>query len=77
MQNSKSISTPMTSNVLLDKDEQGVEIDITNYRGIIGSLLYLTTSWPDIMFSRFHASPSESHFKIVKQILRYLNGTSH
>lgn len=82
MQNSKSISTLMASNVLIDKDEIGVEIDITKYRGIIGFLLYLTTNMPYIMFSvcmcsRFQASPKESHFKIVKGILRYLNGTSH
>lgn len=40
MQNSKSISTPMTSNVLIDKDESGIEINITKYRGIIESILY-------------------------------------
>lgn len=67
---------------LLNKYEQGVKMDITKYRGIIGSLLHLTTSRPDIMLSicmcaQFQASPRESHFKIVERILRYHNGTSH
>lgn len=82
MQNSKRISTSMASNVLRDKDEKGIEIDITKYRGIIRHLLYLTMSMPYITFSvcmcaRFQALPMESHFKIIKIILRYINGTSH
>lgn len=72
MQNSKSISTPMTSNVMIDKDENDLEIDIIKYRGIIGSLFYLTASRPNIMFNvcmcvRFSVLPRESHFKIVKK----------
>lgn len=51
MQKSKSISTLMASNVLIDKDANCVEIKITKYRGIIGSLLYLTASRPYNMFS--------------------------
>nr|XP_016491599.1 PREDICTED: uncharacterized mitochondrial protein AtMg00810-like [Nicotiana tabacum] len=50
------------------------------YRGIIGSLLYLTTSRPDNIFSvglcaRFQSNPKESHLKAAKRILRYLKGT--
>ncbi|XP_075074487.1 secreted RxLR effector protein 161-like [Nicotiana tabacum] len=50
------------------------------YRGIIGSLLYLTISRPDIVFSvgicaRFQSNPKESHLKATKRILRYLKGT--
>ncbi|XP_070040515.1 secreted RxLR effector protein 161-like [Nicotiana tomentosiformis] len=50
------------------------------YRGIIGSLLYLTASRPDIVFSvglcaRFQSNPKESHPKAAKRILRYLKGT--
>lgn len=72
----------MTSNLLIYKDEQGVEININKYRGIIESLLYLSASRSYIMFSvcmyaRFHMSPWEFHFEIVKLILRYLDGTSH
>lgn len=56
-------------------------MDITRYRGIIGSLLYLTVSRSYIMFSmymcaKYQASPRGSHFKTVRIILRYLNGTS-
>ncbi|XP_050886422.1 uncharacterized mitochondrial protein AtMg00810-like [Lathyrus oleraceus] len=82
MKDLSSNSTPMASNVLIDKDEKGVDFDITMYRGIIGSLLYLITSRPNIMFSeymcaRYQASPKESHFKIVKRVFRYLYGTFH
>ncbi|XP_070034172.1 secreted RxLR effector protein 161-like [Nicotiana tomentosiformis] len=50
------------------------------YRGIIGSLLYLIASRPDIMFSvglctRFQSNPKESHLKAAKRILRFLKGT--
>lgn len=71
----------MAPNVLVDKDENILEIDITIYRGIIGSLLYLTASRNNIIFSvcmcaRYQVPPRESHFKTVKRILMYLNGTS-
>ncbi|XP_070037043.1 uncharacterized mitochondrial protein AtMg00810-like [Nicotiana tomentosiformis] len=64
-----------------DKDEEGKPVDESKYRGIISSLLYLTASHPDIMFSvcrcaRFHAAPKESHLTVVKQIIRYLIGTT-
>nr|XP_009792305.1 PREDICTED: uncharacterized protein LOC104239375 [Nicotiana sylvestris] len=51
MSNAKSIGTPMSPSTNLDKDEQGIPVDETKYRGMIGSLLYLTASRPDIMFS--------------------------
>lgn len=80
MKDSRRISTPTTSNVMIDKYENVVDIDITMYRCIIISLLFLTTSKPNIMFSvcvraRYLTSLKESRFKIVKRILRYLNGT--
>ena len=55
-------------------------MDVKKYRGMIGSLLYLTASRPDIMFSvficaRFQSCPKESHLVVVKWILRYLLGT--
>ena len=64
----------------LDKDEKGKKVDQKLYRGIIGSLLYLTASRPDIMFSvctcaRFQFKPKESHLAATKRILRYLTGT--
>jgi len=82
MQDCKSISTPMASALSIEKDESGIEVDGKKYQGMIGSLLYLTTSRPDIMFSvcisaRYQASHKESYLKIVKLIFRYLSGTTN
>ncbi|PKA49890.1 Retrovirus-related Pol polyprotein from transposon TNT 1-94 [Apostasia shenzhenica] len=80
MDKSKQIGTPMSSSTKLDKDEKGKTVDEKLYRGMIGSLLYLTASRPDIVFSvcmcaRFQSSPKESHLTAVKRIFRYLVGT--
>ena len=77
----KPQTTPMSSSGGLDKDEDGVAVDQKEYRGMIGSLLYLTATRPDILFAtglcaRFQASPRESHLKVVKRIFRYLTYTS-
>ncbi|XP_070034317.1 secreted RxLR effector protein 161-like [Nicotiana tomentosiformis] len=61
-------------------DERGSPVNQTMYRGIIGSLLYLTASRPYIVFSvglraRFQSNPKESYLKAAKRILRYLKGT--
>ncbi|RVW28142.1 hypothetical protein CK203_108598 [Vitis vinifera] len=50
MEETKTMKTPMSSSIKLDKDEKGKCIDSTMYRGMIGSLLYLTASRPDIMY---------------------------
>ncbi|XP_019161877.1 PREDICTED: uncharacterized protein LOC109158422 [Ipomoea nil] len=60
-------------------DNEGKEVDQTKYRGIIGSLLYLAASRPDISFAigvcaRFQSCPKESHLSAAKKILRYLKG---
>ena len=78
----KSIDTPMSNTCYLDKDENGKSVDMTVYRGMIGSLLYLTASRPDIMFSvcmcaRYQANPKESHLTAIKRIFRYLVGTKN
>ncbi|KAH9754083.1 hypothetical protein KPL71_015319 [Citrus sinensis] len=78
--NGTTKSTPMSTTIKLDKDEKGKEVDIKTYRGMIGSLLYLTASRPDIMFSvclcaRFQSCPKESHMLAVKRIFRYLIGS--
>jgi len=80
MDKCKEASTPISTSCYLDLDEKGVSVDQTKYRGLIGSLLYLTASHPDIMFSvcmcaRFQSNPKESHFKGGKRILKYLKGT--
>jgi len=65
MENCKEASTPIATGCYLDADETGVDVDQTKFRQLIGSLLYLTASRPDIMFSvclcvRFQAKPKES-----------------
>jgi len=79
MENCKEISTSMTTNCYLDSDEKEISVDQTRYRGLIGSLLYLTASRPNIMFSvclcaRFQSNPKESHFTTAKRILKYVEG---
>ena len=76
----KKISTPIATSTKLDADEIGKVVDQKTYRGMIGSLLYLTASRPDIQFSvclcaRFQANPKESHLIAVKRIFRYLSET--
>ena len=80
MDQAKEIGTSMSPATKLNKDESGNDVDQRLYRGMIGSLLYLTASRPDIMFSvclcaRYQAAPKESHLIAVKRILRYLKGT--
>ncbi|KAK8985024.1 hypothetical protein V6N11_082643 [Hibiscus sabdariffa] len=80
LENVKPQATPMSSSSKLDKDEGGKCVDSKLYRSMIGSLLYLTASRPDIMFSvclcaRFQANRKESHLKAVKRIFRYLKDT--
>ncbi|KAJ9551930.1 hypothetical protein OSB04_015975 [Centaurea solstitialis] len=74
------MKTPMAPPLSLDKDSKGKPVDVTLYRGMIGSLLYLTASRPDIMYStclcaRYQAEPKESHLTAVKRIFIYLKGT--
>jgi len=69
--------TPMSCTDPLDADEDGEAVDQKEYRSLIGSLLYLTTTRPDIQYAvclcaRFQASPRCSHQTAVKRILRYL-----
>ncbi|XP_070029586.1 secreted RxLR effector protein 161-like [Nicotiana sylvestris] len=80
MESSKIIDTPIATSTRLDMDEPGSPVNKTMYRGIIGSILYLTASIPDIVFSvglcaRFQSNPKESYLKVAKRILRYLKGT--
>jgi hypothetical protein len=77
MADSKPIKTPMALNGYLDLNEEGKSVDQKVFRSMIGSLLYLCASRPDIMLSvcmcaRFQANPKESHLMAVKRIFRYL-----
>ena len=82
MENAKPMGTPMHPNSKLDKGETEKDVDETRYRGMIGSLMYLTSSRPDIvqsvgLCSRFQSKPKESHLSAVKMIIRYVHGTSN
>jgi uncharacterized protein YjfI (DUF2170 family) len=77
MVDAKPIKTPMALNGHLDLDEEGKSVDQKVYHSMIGSLLYLSASRPDIMLSvclraRFQANPKEYHLIAIKRILRYL-----
>ncbi|KAI3771634.1 hypothetical protein L6452_02800 [Arctium lappa] len=77
-----AMKTPMAPPLTLNKDPSGKPVNVTAYRGMIGSLLYLTASRPDIMYStclcaRYQSEPKESHLIAVKRIFRYLKGTSN
>ncbi|GJZ90573.1 putative ribonuclease H-like domain-containing protein, partial [Tanacetum coccineum] len=75
----KTASTPMETNKALLKDEEATDVDVHLYRSMIGSLMYLTASRPDIMFAvcayaRFQVTPKTSHLHAMKRIFRYLKG---
>ncbi|GJV10467.1 uncharacterized mitochondrial protein-like protein [Tanacetum coccineum] len=75
----KTASTPIETNKALVKDEEAEAVDVHLYRSMIGSLMYLTASRPDIMFAvcacaRFQVTPKTSHIHAVKRIFRYLKG---
>ncbi|GJW65403.1 putative ribonuclease H-like domain-containing protein [Tanacetum coccineum] len=75
----KTASTPMETSKPLIKDENSKYVDVHLYRSMIGSLMYLTSSRPDIMFAvcacaRFQVTPKVSHLYAVKRIFRYLKG---
>ncbi|GJT08271.1 retrovirus-related pol polyprotein from transposon TNT 1-94 [Tanacetum coccineum] len=75
----RTASTPMDTEKPLLKDSDGDDVDVHLYRSMIGSLMYLTSSRPDIMFAvcacaRFQVTPKVSHSHAVKRIFRYLKG---
>ncbi|GKC74011.1 retrovirus-related pol polyprotein from transposon TNT 1-94, partial [Tanacetum coccineum] len=78
--NGSSVKTSMVPPNNLGPDLNGKSVNETQFRGMIGSLMYLTASRPDIQFStclsaRYQANPKESHLIAVKRIFRYLKGT--
>ncbi|GJV21237.1 retrovirus-related pol polyprotein from transposon TNT 1-94 [Tanacetum coccineum] len=73
---SDSVDTPMVEKSKLDEDLQGKPVDVILYRGMIGSLVYLTSSRPDLIYAvclcaRYQAKPTEKHLNAVKLIFRY------
>ena len=82
MDKCSSSKLPMSPTNKPFADPTGEPFDQWTYRGLIGSLLYLTASRLDItlatgLCARFQASPKVSHYEAVKKILRYIKGTSH
>nr|GEZ13990.1 retrovirus-related Pol polyprotein from transposon TNT 1-94 [Tanacetum cinerariifolium] len=80
MESCDPVGTPMEIKDKLDLDQNGTLVDATKYRSMIGALMYLTSSKPDIVRStclctRYQAKPTEKHLKEVKRIFRYLRGT--
>ena len=80
LEDCKEMNTPMLCT--LSKEDQGSKVDQKLYRGMIGSLLYLTASKPYILFSvclcaRFQSNPRETHLTVVKRIFRYLKATTN
>lgn len=81
MEEWKPVSTPMIIGCKLSKDDTSPEVDQKLYRSMIGSLLYVTASRPDVLHpvglvGRFQAAPRENHLHAVKRIFRYLKGTT-
>nr|GEV27275.1 retrovirus-related Pol polyprotein from transposon TNT 1-94 [Tanacetum cinerariifolium] len=76
------VETPMVEKSKLDEDREGKAVDPSHYRGMIGTLLYLTASRPDLQFAicmcaRYQARPTEKHVHAVKRIFQYLRRTVH
>ncbi|GJS96713.1 retrovirus-related pol polyprotein from transposon TNT 1-94 [Tanacetum coccineum] len=80
MESSDPIDTPIVEKSKLDEDPQWKAVDPTHYRGMVGTLMYLTASRPDLTFvvcmcARYQAKPTENHLHSIKRIFKYLRGT--
>ena len=80
MKTTKHLRTPKSTTLKLSKDESGVSADPILHRSMISSLLYLTTSRPDISYSvgvcaRYQSDPKESHIVVANRIIWYVNST--
>ncbi|GJQ96478.1 retrovirus-related pol polyprotein from transposon TNT 1-94 [Tanacetum coccineum] len=74
------VDTPMVDRLKLDEDPLGIPVDQTRFRSMVGSLMYLTASRPDLVFAvcmcaRYQASPTKKHLEALKRDFRYLRGT--
>jgi hypothetical protein len=80
MEDSSPVSTPMVVGCKLSKDDISPDVDQRTYRSMIDSLLYITTSCPNIMqavgmVGRYQSTPKQSHLVAIKRIFKYLKGT--
>ncbi|GJT53217.1 retrovirus-related pol polyprotein from transposon TNT 1-94 [Tanacetum coccineum] len=74
------VDTPVVEKSKMDEDTQGKAVDPTHYHGMVGTLMYLRTSRPDLTFdvymcARYQAKPTEKHLHVIKRIFIYLRGT--
>ncbi|GAA0141429.1 transmembrane signal receptor [Lithospermum erythrorhizon] len=81
MSECNSVQCPIVPGTQVNKDAEGILVDDTYYKQMVGSLMYLTATRPDLVFavsllSRYMARPTEMHLQIAKRILRYLRGTT-
>ncbi|GKA55524.1 retrovirus-related pol polyprotein from transposon TNT 1-94 [Tanacetum coccineum] len=77
---SDPVDTPMVDRLKLDEDLLGIPVDQTRFRGMVGSLMYLTASRPDLVFdvcmcARYQDKPTKKHLEAIKRVFRYLKGT--
>nr|GEX06616.1 retrovirus-related Pol polyprotein from transposon TNT 1-94 [Tanacetum cinerariifolium] len=75
-----SVDTPMMDRLKLDEDPLGIPVDQTRFCSMVGSLMYLTASRPDLVFvvgmcARYQALPTKNHLEALKRVFRYLKGT--
>nr|GEY82034.1 copia protein [Tanacetum cinerariifolium] len=80
MESSDPVDIPMVEKSKLDEDPQGKSVDPTHYHGMVGTLMYLTASRPDLTFVVcmcvwYQAKPTKKHLHVVKRIFKYLRGT--
>lgn len=80
MEDCRPVGTAMVTGCKLSKHDDSPDVDQNTFRSMIGSLLYLTASRPDIMqaiclVARFQSSPKQSHLNAIKKIFRYLKET--
>nr|GEV31424.1 hypothetical protein [Tanacetum cinerariifolium] len=80
MDSCDSVDTPMVDRLKLDKDLSGIPVDKTRFRSIVGSLMYLTASRPDLVFdvcmcARYQAKPTKKHLEALKRVFQYLKRT--
>ena len=78
--NCKTSPTPVITGLKLSKDDDGSTVDPTLFKRLVGSLMYLTSTRPEIMYgvsliSRLMKSPKDSHWQACKRSLRYVSGT--
>nr|DAD43143.1 TPA_asm: hypothetical protein HUJ06_001373 [Nelumbo nucifera] len=82
MEESNFVHNPIVPSFKVFKDENGVKVDATFVKQVVGSLMYLTTTRPELMFvvsliSRYMGQPIELHLQAAKKVLRYLKGITN